>query len=452
MPHSNKKNNDKPKATNGTDFSPKNNVLGLCKLLDKLSCIDDKKFRQLVSTLSNAIAEGHQICFDGEGRSLNVAQAFASLILGIGGQAYFGKQPPVYRQGARYVVISGSGRTTGPLKRLQLAKKAGLETILITADASSTTSTMKKNLLAGFADLVVEVITKNPQKMEHDQVLPHRPRSARNRIGGWLEKQLEGTTVRELAPMGTVFEEAAFVTSILAAINIADTVRGITAPKLRFILDQKDFKRQFSKLLELVVKGGIVNGTRITGLCKEADSLGARELVRLLCKGGDVMVSGEGVTNCIMEMFAQRLYHLKFRAHTTSGTIVPPITPDMMLVCASMSGQSNSPLVSASIAARKKSRLAVITGDLESHLARIAKEAGAPITLLSDLDYATREGFAEKRFTRKMTDPIHGDIVDPIFATKCLLLCDGVVAKLMELMSITESRMKTRHQLDKEKI
>jgi len=429
---------------NGEKFSPKDKVLALCGLLERKSQIDNEEVGRLVKTLSDAIAEGHQICFDGEGRSLNVAQAFRSIILGIGGQAYLGKQPPVYRQGARYVVISGSGTTTGPLKRMQLAKKAGLETILITADASS-----EKNIMSTIADHTLDVVARGEDGGIH---------KSHEVVMNWLESQLDGISeeavrsMNEVAPMGTLFEQSAFITSLLACINIADSVRGIETPRLRAIIDSNDYGKQMSKLLELSIKGGTVKGKRIRDLGAEADSAGARGLTQLLFRGGNVLVSGEGVTDSVMEMFAQRLYHLKFMAHTTSGTIVPPITSEMMVVCASRSGYSNSPLVSATIAARKESRLAVITGDPKGSLAQVAEKFKAPAVFLSDLGYATHEGFEEKRFTRKMMDPIDYDIVDPVFATKCLLLCDGVVAKLMELLSITESSMKARHQLDKEKI
>lgn len=425
-------------------FSPENEARRLFALL-RNTRLDEAQFRRATESVTHAISEGLPICVDGEGRSFDVALSLKSILLGLGAHIYRAREPPPFRHGSRYIAISGSGATVGPLKRMKLAKAAGMETILITENAES-----PKNEMARMADAIIELPSVKSQNE-----------------GGkkdWLEHELKGAT--SVAPMGTIFEDAAFVSCQIISVNAILKLGNVSLPELA-ALGEGSYGEQYDRLLDVAENGGTVSGTKIAGLVAEANA--AAEMVRQLYDSKreierglvaknvplemvgelareispEVILAGEGVANYTLEMFAQRLYHISFRAHTTSGTVVPPITKGKLVVALSCSGESSAPVTAAKIASMKEAWFSAITASPDSSLAEIARGAGRPVVLLSSLRYIKKVGFEERRLGKKLSVP------DPVFSTKALMLLDSVIAREIPMLGLAEGELKKRHQQDK---
>lgn len=424
-------------------FSPENEARRLFALLRNTD-IDGAQFEKVIESMTGAISGGLPVCIDGEGRSLDVALGLKSILLGLGAQMYRAREPPMFRRGSKYIAISGSGATVGPLKRMKLAKDAGMETILITENADQ-----PKNEMARMADNIIELPSMKSQseKVKKD----------------WLE--LAGAT-SDIAPMGTIFEDAAFVSCQMISINTVLKLGNTSIPELA-ALGKGSFTEQYERLLDVAENGGEVSGTKITGLAAEASQAAGiveqfynskREIEKMLVAkkvpadvasefarelSPEVILAGEGVANYTLEMFAQRLYHISFRAHTTSGTVVPPITKGKLVVALSCSGESSAPVTAAKIASMKEAWFSAITSSSDSSLAEIARGAGGQSVRLSNLQYIKKVGFEERRFGKQLSVP------DPVFLTKALLLLDSVIAKEISLLGLAEGELKKRHQQDK---
>lgn len=424
-----------------TVFSPEKEARRLFALL-RNTRIDDTQFKRVTESVAEAMSGGLPICVDGEGRSLDVALGLKSILLGLGAQMYRAREPPPVRCGSKYIAISGSGATVGPLKRMKLAKDAGMETILITENAGSS-----KNEMARMADHIIELpgMKSQSEKVKKD----------------WLEHELAGAT--SVAPMGTIFEDAAFVSCQMISINTVLKLVGNTFIPELAALGKGSFTEQYERLLDVAENGGEVSGTKINGLAAEASQAAGiveqfynskREIAQMLAAkkvpsdaaselSPEVILAGEGVANYTLEMFAQRLYHISFRAHTTSGTVVPPITKEKLVVALSCSGESSAPVTAAKIASMKEAWFSVITSASDSSLAEIARGAGRQSVRLSSLQYIKKVGFEERRFGKQLGVP------DPVFLTKALLLLDSVIAREISLLGLAEGELKKRHQQDK---
>ena len=96
-------------------------------------------------------------------------------------------------------------------------------------------------------------------------------------------------------------------------------------------------------------------------------------LIDAIEASGDVFVVGAGRTGGIMGAFAQRLMHLGTSAHVAGETTTPRARPGNLLVAASGSGERRTVLELARIAQEDGVRVAAVTGDRESPLARVAE-------------------------------------------------------------------------------
>ncbi len=388
--------------------------------------VREDQFEKVAESLAGAaVPEGPPVCVDGEGRSFDVALSLKSMLLGLGANVCLAREHPLFRPGSVYLAVSGSGATImGSTKRMKLAKDAGMETILITENADD-----PKNEMARMAEHVVE---------------------------------LPGIAKGQVAPMGTVFEEAAFLSCLIISMRVMSQLGGVFPPELA-ALGRGSYGEQYARLLDISENGGTVSGTR--GLMAEAvqaaEIVGqlysskreiesglvaknvpqemAGELARKI--GPDVILAGEGVADCILKMFAQRLYHLSFRAHTLSGTIVPPITKEKLVVALSCSGESSAPVTAAKIASMKSAWFSPITAFPDSSLAEVARGADRQIVRLSAL-VGYNAGFGDIGGKQP-------SLPDPVFCAKALLLLDAVIAKEMALLELNESDLKKRHQQDK---
>lgn len=138
--------------------------------------IDESAFSQLQTILRDS----HHIYVTGKGRSGLVASAFANRLLHLGfSVSVLGEiTSPHTSEQDSLIVISGSGKTETLIPIIKKAHKKGLKTVLITMN--------EKSEMSMFADLVIY-------------------------IPGLSPKVLKKTEVQSIQPMGSLFEQTAFL-------------------------------------------------------------------------------------------------------------------------------------------------------------------------------------------------------------------------------------------------
>lgn len=97
-----------------------------------------------------------------------------------------------------------------------------------------------------------------------------------------------------------------------------------------------------------------------------------KELINALLSCEKVFVVGMGRSMLMMEAFAKRLKHLRIDVHIVGEIIEPPLTKKDILVVGSGSGKTIFPIEIAKIAKKIGAKIALITAQKKSRIARIA--------------------------------------------------------------------------------
>lgn len=88
-----------------------------------------------------------------------------------------------------------------------------------------------------------------------------------------------------------------------------------------------------------------------------------------------VFVTGEGRSGLVARSFAMRLAHLGLRAYVVGETATPAFRPGDLLVAVSGSGSTASTCLHASSAAAQGGKVAAVTGEGSSPLAKVSQLA-----------------------------------------------------------------------------
>ncbi len=97
-----------------------------------------------------------------------------------------------------------------------------------------------------------------------------------------------------------------------------------------------------------------------------------KSLIKELLRANTIVVAGAGRVGMASRGFAMRLGHLGFKSFAIGDTTVPAIHKgDLLLVC-SGSGETQTILDLVTIAESNRSRIALITGDRKSRMAKLA--------------------------------------------------------------------------------
>ncbi|MGW0606171.1 6-phospho-3-hexuloisomerase [Streptomyces sp. NPDC002644] len=110
----------------------------------------------------------------------------------------------------------------------------------------------------------------------------------------------------------------------------------------------------------------------IEALLTRASETQAMELADALFDARRVMVLGAGRSKLAVDAFAMRLMHLGLTAHVASDVTCPAITEGDLLVACSGSGHTPTVVQRAEAARRAGARIAAVTANLDSPLARLA--------------------------------------------------------------------------------
>lgn len=143
-----------------------------------------------------------------------------------------------------------------------------------------------------------------------------------------------------------------------------------------------------------------------------------------------VFVTGLGRTGLMARGFAMRLMHLGRRVFHVGDVITPAIRAGDLLVICSRTGRSRVLRHYISIARRAGARVAVVTGDADSAVAR-----GADVVLcLDDEPALVREGGPSVRHP-----------LGSLFEQALLVVLDQIVISLMGQLDLTETDLARIH-------
>jgi len=151
-----------------------------------------------------------------------------------------------------------------------------------------------------------------------------------------------------------------------------------------------------------------------------------------------VFVTGLGRTGLMARGFAMRLMHLGRRVYHVGDVITPAIRRGDLLVICSRTGRSPVLLYYVKIAQRVGARVAIVTAEFDS---AVARRADAILTLPSEpaRPRKTPRGPAV-RGKRKPEPPLGS-----VFEQALLVVLDQVVVDLMETLGLTSDDLRRIH-------
>ena len=153
-------------------------------------------------------------------------------------------------------------------------------------------------------------------------------------------------------------------------------------------------------------------------------------LIEDILKAKTIVVCGAGRVGMAIRGFGMRLAHLGLKAYTLGDSNVPSISEQDLLIVASGSGETQTIFDLVEIANKNKSKIALITGNTNSRMAKIAQTI---VTIKSPSKVKEVDNF-------KSIQPM------TTLNEQCLaIFFDWVVLLLMEKMQESHDTMWARH-------
>ena len=143
-----------------------------------------------------------------------------------------------------------------------------------------------------------------------------------------------------------------------------------------------------------------------------------------------IVVCGAGRVGMAIRGFGMRLGHLGLSAYTLGDSTVPGISENDLLIVASGSGETQTIFDLVAIASKNKCRIAVITGNPDS---RIGKLANTVVKITAPSKTKPVEGFVSVQPMTTLNEQCLG------------LFFDAVALKLMDKMGENHDTMWARH-------
>jgi 6-phospho-3-hexuloisomerase len=160
-----------------------------------------------------------------------------------------------------------------------------------------------------------------------------------------------------------------------------------------------------------------------------------------ILKADRIYVMGAGRSGLVAKAFAMRLMHLGFTAYVVGETVTPAMRPNNLLVIFSGSGQTKTIADIAETSHVVGGRIALITSNRESRIARIADV----IVIIENQRDKVGDETAEFE-VRQMTGE-YGSFapLGTLFETAAMVFADACISMLMEISKIDEKELKNRH-------
>lgn len=151
-----------------------------------------------------------------------------------------------------------------------------------------------------------------------------------------------------------------------------------------------------------------------------------------------VFVTGLGRTGLMARGFAMRLMHLGRRVYHVGDVITPAIRRGDLLVICSRTGRSPVLLYYVKIAQRVGARVAIVTAQRDS---AVARRADAIVTLPSERGRPAKGTRGPAARGKRKPEPPLGSV----FEQALLVVLDQVVVDLMETLGLTSDDLRRIH-------
>jgi 6-phospho-3-hexuloisomerase len=175
-------------------------------------------------------------------------------------------------------------------------------------------------------------------------------------------------------------------------------------------------------------------GRALDGVAADEADRFAREIIRTHGSGARVYVAGAGRSGLVSAAFAMRLVHLGFVTHAVGEATAPGVGRGDLLIMASGSGRTRTAIAQADAAKARGARVAAVTGDRTSPLARKADL----VVQIPCPPYAKRK--ERPRSLAESTQP-----GGTLFEQSLLLFFDGLVLDLARRTGWSAKILKQRH-------
>lgn len=153
-------------------------------------------------------------------------------------------------------------------------------------------------------------------------------------------------------------------------------------------------------------------------------------LISEIINANRIVVCGAGRVGMAIRGFGMRLGHLGLNAYTLGDSTVPGISENDLLIVASGSGETQTIFDLVAIASKNKCRIAAITGNPDS---RIAKLANTVVKITAPSKTKAVEGFVSIQPMTTLNEQCLG------------LFFDAVCLKLMDTLGENHDTMWARH-------
>lgn len=151
------------------------------------------------------------------------------------------------------------------------------------------------------------------------------------------------------------------------------------------------------------------------------------KFIQLIDKSGHIYLTGAGRSGLMIRSFANRLLHLGYNVSVIGEISTPHTQPGDLLLVSSGSGETKSLISQAEIAKQNGVKVALVSTNLTSSLAKVSDLIILIPVQSKDIDGTTIQPMGS------------------LFEQSTLILYDSIVLSIMELKGETNETMKTRH-------
>lgn len=188
---------------------------------------------------------------------------------------------------------------------------------------------------------------------------------------------------------------------------------------------------KIAKFLYLMIKKKIeIILDEVRSVLSKLDEKEIDKLIEIITNSGKIVLVGAGRVGLATRGFAMRLGHLGLTSHMMGDATVPSVKEGDLLIVASGSGETETIYQIVNIAKGNKARVALITGNPES---RMGKLADVIVKIEAPSKVKAVEGFSS---VQPMTTLNEQSLV---------IFFDALVLKLMEHLGETHETMWSRH-------
>lgn len=169
----------------------------------------------------------------------------------------------------------------------------------------------------------------------------------------------------------------------------------------------------------------------IEHVLREVDEIEVTQLIEMITSAKTIVTLGAGRVGMSTKSFTMRLGHMGFKAHMIGDTTVPSIGKEDLLLVASGSGETQTIFDMTLIAHLAGARIALVTGNRESRMAKLAN-------LVVLLPAPSKNNYQTTKSVQPMTT---------LNEQSLLVFYDALVLLMMKSLKISEKEMKSRHSI-----